>query len=89
VAYRDVEELLAERGVDVVPLGPAIHPAVHRRRPALPAPAGESWFVDKPYVDPVFRVPSGLEVDGVVISGRKLVVACRVEVRSGYLPEAQ
>jgi IS6 family transposase len=40
LSYRDVEELLAERGIEVdpatVPLGPALHPAAHRRRPALP-----------------------------------------------------
>ncbi len=42
LSYRDVEELLAERGIDVdhvtgIPVGAALHPAIHRRRPAVPA----------------------------------------------------
>jgi hypothetical protein len=37
----------------------------------------------------VFRVPSGLEVDGVVISGRKLVVACRWKSGPGSCQEAR
>jgi len=42
LSYRDVEKLLAERGVEVdhvirVPVGAAIHPAVRRRRPPAPA----------------------------------------------------
>ena len=42
LSYRDVEELLAERGIEVdhthaVSVGHAIHPAVHRGGPAPPA----------------------------------------------------
>jgi hypothetical protein len=42
LSYRDVEELLTERGIDVdhhhLPLGPTVHAAAGRRRPALPPP---------------------------------------------------
>jgi IS6 family transposase len=42
LSYRDVEELLAERGVEVdhvtiYRVGPAVHPPTRRRCPALPA----------------------------------------------------
>jgi transposase-like protein len=42
LSYRDVEELLAERGIQVdhvtiYPLGPALHAPAGRRRPALSA----------------------------------------------------
>jgi transposase-like protein len=41
LSYRDVEELLAERGVTVdhvtgVPVGTDVHAEVHRRRPTSP-----------------------------------------------------
>jgi transposase-like protein len=41
LSYRDLEELLTERGVEVdhvtiYPLGAALHAAAGRRRPALP-----------------------------------------------------
>lgn len=41
LSYRDVEELLAERGVEVdhitvFPVGTAVHAAAGRRRPGLP-----------------------------------------------------
>ena len=41
LSYRDVEELLAERGitvdhVTVLPVGAALHPGVHRGRQAVP-----------------------------------------------------
>jgi transposase-like protein len=43
LSYRDVEELLAERGIDVDhvtvhPLGAAVHPAAARRGLARPTP---------------------------------------------------
>ena len=41
LSYRDVEELLAERGIavdrDCVPVGAAVHPSAGRRGPLLPA----------------------------------------------------
>jgi hypothetical protein len=47
LSYRDVEELLAERGVEVdhvmgVSLGAAVHAAACRRCPPLPACRGRS-----------------------------------------------
>lgn len=45
LSYRDVEELLVERGVEadhVVPVGAAIHAAIGARGTALPALAGRS-----------------------------------------------
>ena len=55
LSYRDVEELLAERGVDVdhvtdLPVGAAVHPGVRRGRPAAPPRPGDRWFVDETYV---------------------------------------
>jgi len=48
LSYRDVEELLAEGGIDVevdhttlFRLGGPVHPAVHRGGPAPPAPPPE------------------------------------------------
>jgi hypothetical protein len=43
LSYRDVEELLAERGIDVdqchgAPLGAAVHSVAGRRGPVRPAP---------------------------------------------------
>ncbi len=45
LSYRDVEELLAERGIEVdhvtvYPLGAAVHAAAGRRRPVRPPRAG-------------------------------------------------
>ena len=42
-SYRDVEELLTERGIRSrsrhnPPTGPTLHSPTHRRRPALPTP---------------------------------------------------
>ena len=43
LSYRDLEELLAERGIDVdhvtlYPVGAALHPGADRRGPPGPAP---------------------------------------------------
>jgi transposase, IS6 family len=53
--YRDLEELLAERGVerrpsDPVPVGSAVHPGAGGGGEALPRAAGGHWFVDDTYV---------------------------------------
>ena len=41
LSYRDVEELLADRGIEVdhvtIYLGPTVHATIGRGRPALPA----------------------------------------------------
>jgi IS6 family transposase len=52
--FRDVEELLSERGVSRprhrLPLGAAVHAAARRGRPALQARRRERWQVDETYV---------------------------------------
>jgi IS6 family transposase len=55
LSYRDVEELLAERGIQVDHVtvyrwGPAVHPAAGRRRPIRRHAPGDRWFVDETYV---------------------------------------
>ncbi len=54
-SYRDLEELLAERGVTVdavhvLPVGPAVHTGVRRGGPASTSVPGDHWFVDETYV---------------------------------------
>ena len=43
------------RSRDGLPVGAAVHAVVRRRRPAVPARAGDRWFVDETYV----KVPAG------------------------------
>jgi transposase-like protein len=55
LSYRDVEELLVERGVEVdhvtvYRLGAAVHPTAGRRCPVLPSLPGDRWHVDETYV---------------------------------------
>ena len=55
LSYRDVEELLAERGVTVdhvtdLPVGADLHRRVHRRCTGMPGSVpGGRWFVDETY----------------------------------------
>ena len=56
LSYRDVEELLAERGITVDHVTiyrwvqAAVHPRVDRRGPAERHVAGDRWFVDETYL---------------------------------------
>jgi IS6 family transposase len=56
LSYRDVEELLAERGIELehvtvgLSVGAAVHPVAGRRRSVRPPLPGDRWFVDETYV---------------------------------------
>jgi transposase-like protein len=66
LSYRDVEELLAERGITVdhvtIYRGYSGSPGVDRRRPAEPNVAGDRWFVDETYLKGCWAV--GVPVPG-------------------------
>ncbi len=53
LSYRDVEELLAERGIKVgqhLPVGAALHAAACADSTSVPYRVGDRWRVDETYV---------------------------------------
>src|SRR6185295_2235065 len=90
LSYRDLEEVLAERGIEVdhVTLFRWVQrftPLVDRRGSARSSPGGDRWFVDETYVkvSGVWRyVYRAVDQDGqvidVLVSARRDAVAARL-----------
>jgi transposase, IS6 family len=89
LSYRDVEELLAERGIEVDHVTvyrwvADVHGGVHRRRPTNAPRCRQSWFLDETYVKVAGRwiylyraVDQHGQVIDVLVSRRRDAVAAR------------